>query len=72
MGLQSLINKLVGSGWRWVECPGPGMVGIRVKVWLRRDNWRWLKVISFSIILSSMLFVEYWYHVILGHGRCVW
>jgi len=32
----------------------------------KSDNYRWLKVIVISLFLVASLFVEYWYHVILG------
>jgi len=52
--------------WRLVDCPGPGVVAVRKRCWLFRDNYRWLKVIGISLYLATSLYVEYWYHVILG------
>jgi len=35
--------------------------------WLRKDNYRWLKIIGISLVLIFLLAEDYWWHICLGH-----
>jgi hypothetical protein len=35
--------------------------------WLRKDNWRWAKVIGISLLLIFLLAEDYWWHIYLGN-----
>jgi len=35
--------------------------------WLRKDDYRWLKFIGISLVLTFLLAEDYWWHIYLGY-----